>query len=135
VRRAVRLLKLAGKPAPYQASAGINVTSKKCLGPAWQGGLVAVLVDGLGMVQSVVRYLIIFPMLAGLWFGFRQNRIGSALLLITVFYYLATCSVGHTEMRYALPIYSLLFVFAGVSVARVIEAIKSRELSTLWGSS
>jgi 4-amino-4-deoxy-L-arabinose transferase-like glycosyltransferase len=124
VRRAVRLLKLAGKPAQYQASPGINVTSKKCLGPAWQGGLIAILVDGLGMVQSVVRYLIIFPMVAGVWFGFRQNRIGAALLLITVLYYLATCAVGHTEMRYALPIYSILYVFAGVTVAQGVEAIK-----------
>jgi hypothetical protein len=46
-----------------------------------------------------------------------------------VFYYLATCSVGHTEMRYALPMYGVLFVFAGVTVARTIEAIKSRKAS------
>ena len=128
VRRAVRLLKLAGEPARYQGSPGINVTSKKCLGPAWQGGVLALLVDGLGMVQSVVRYLILLPMLAGVWFGLCQNRISSALLLVTVFYYLATCSVGHTEMRYALPMYSLLFVFAGVAVARVIEIVRRREL-------
>jgi Dolichyl-phosphate-mannose-protein mannosyltransferase len=124
-RRAVRLLKLAGEPAPYQASPGINVTSKKCLPPAWQGGLLAISVDGLGMVQSVIRYLILLPMLFGVWLGLRKNRLGSTLLLITVLYYLATCSVGHTEMRYALPMYSILFVFAGFAVARTIEVIKN----------
>ncbi|HKR61986.1 MAG TPA: glycosyltransferase family 39 protein, partial [Pyrinomonadaceae bacterium] len=132
VRRAVRLLKLAGDPAEYQGSPGINVTSKKCLAPAWQGGVLAILVDGLGMVQSVVRFLILLPMLAGVWLGFRKNRLGSILLLITVFYYLFTCSVGHTEMRYALPMYSILFVFAGVAVAQLIEAIRRREPSLLW---
>ena len=124
-RRAVGLLKLAGDPAPYQASPGINVTSKKCLAPAWQGGALAMFVDGLGMVQSVIRYLILLPMLFGVWLGLRKNKLGSTLLLITVLYYLATCSVGHTEMRYALPMYGVLFVFAGVAVARTIEAIKN----------
>ncbi len=128
-RRAVRLLKLAGEPAPYQGSAGINVTSKKCLTPAWQGGVLALLVDGLGMVQSVIRYLILLLVLSGVLLGLRKNRLGSSLLLITVFYYLFTCSVGHTEMRYALPMYSVLFVFAGVGVAQAIEAIKSRKPS------
>lgn len=124
-RRAVGLLKLAGDPAPYQASPGINVTSKKCLAPAWQGGALAMFVDGLGMVQSVIRYLILLPMLLGVWLGRRKNKLGSTLLLVTVLYYLATCSVGHTEMRYALPMYGVLFVFAGVAVARTIEAIKN----------
>lgn len=125
VRRAVRLLKLAGEPAPFQGSAGINVTSKKCLAPARQGGTVALLVDGLGMVQSVVRYLVLLLMLPGVLLGFRKNRLGSILLLITVFYYLITCSVGHTEMRYALPMYGVLFVFAGVTLAGMIEALSS----------
>lgn len=125
-RRAVRLLKLAGDPAPYQASAGINVTSKKCLAPAWQGGGLAIMVDGLGMVQSVIRYLILLLMLFGVWLGFRKNRRSSTWLLITVFYYLGTCSLGHTEMRYALPMYSVLFVFSGVTVVWMIEAIKRR---------
>ncbi len=128
-RRAVRLLKLAGAPAPYQGSPGINVTSKKCLTPAWQGGVLAILVDGLGMMQSVIRYLVLLLLLPGVLLGFRKNRLGSTLLLITVFYYLLTCSVGHTEMRYALPMYGVLFVFAGVAVAQAIEAIKSRKPS------
>lgn len=128
-RRAVRLLKLAGAPAPFQGSAGINVTSKKCLTPAWQGGVLAMLVDGLGMVQSVFRYLVLLLILPGVLLGLRKNRLGSTLLLITVFYYLVTCSVGHTEMRYALPMYGVLFVFAGVAIAQTIEVIKSRKPS------
>jgi 4-amino-4-deoxy-L-arabinose transferase-like glycosyltransferase len=133
-RRAARLLKIAGKPAPYQASAGINVTSKKCLSPAWQGGVVAMLVDTLGMMQSVIRYLILFLLLPGVWLGIRRNRLGSSLLLITVFYYLLTCSVGHTEMRYALPMYGVLFVFAGVAVTQAIEAIKRRKPYSIFGA-
>ena len=131
-RRAVRLLKLAGEPAPYQGSAGINVTSKKCLAPAWQGGIFAMLVDGLGMLQSVIRYLTLLLMLLGVWLGLRKNRLGSTWLLITVFYYLFTCSVGHTEMRYALPMYGVLFVFAGVTVQWMIETIGSRKPNLLW---
>jgi hypothetical protein len=128
-RRAVRLLKLAGEPAPYQGSAGINVTSKKSLTPAWQGGVLAILVDGLGMAQSVIRYSMLLLLLPGVLLALRKNRLGSTLLLITVFYYLLTCSVGHTEMRYALPMYGVLFVFAGVAVAGMIEAIKRRKAS------
>ena len=126
-RRAVRLLKLAGEPAPYQGSAGINVTSEKCLAPASQGGVLAIMVDGLGMVQSVIRYLILLLMLFGVWLGFRKNKLGSTWLLITVLYYLVTCSLGHTEMRYALPMYGVFFIFAGVTVAQTIEAIRSRK--------
>jgi hypothetical protein len=129
-RRAVRLLKLAGAPAPYQGSPGINVTSKKCLTPAWQGGVLAIFVDGLGMVQSVMRYVVLLLLLPGVLFGLRKNRLGSTLLLITVFYYLLTCSVGHTEMRYALPMYGILFVFAGVAVERVVETIRRRKAVT-----
>lgn len=87
------------------------------------------LVDGLGMVQSVFRYLVLLLILPGVLLGLRKNRLGSTLLLITVFYYLVTCSVGHTEMRYALPMYGVLFVFAGVAIAQTIEVIKSRKPS------
>jgi hypothetical protein len=122
-RRALGLLKLAGDPAPFQASPGINVTSKKCLPPAWQGGVIAVVVDGLGMMQSVLRYLSLPLMVLGIWFGFRANRLASGLLLIGILYYLLTNSVGHTEMRYALPMYALLFVFAGLAISKSIEVL------------
>jgi hypothetical protein len=79
------------------------------------------------MLQSVIRYLVLLPMLAGVWLGFRRSRLGASLLLITVFYYLFTCSVGHAEMRYALPIYSILFVFGGVAVTQTIDAMRSRQ--------
>jgi hypothetical protein len=81
------------------------------------------------MAQSVTRYLILLLLLPGVLLALRKNRLGSTLLLITVFYYLLTCSVGHTEMRYALPMYGVLFVFAGVAVAGMIEAIKRRKAS------
>jgi len=102
--------------------------------PAWQGGVLAILVDGLGMLQSVIRYLALLLMPLGVWLGLRKNRLGSTLLLFTVFYYLLTCSVGHTEMRYALPMYGVLFVFAGVAVAQAIEAIKRWKPYQIFGA-
>jgi len=127
-RRALGLLKLAGDPVPFQGSPGINVTSKKCLPPAWQGGVLAVVVDGLGMVQSIVRYISLPLMVLGIWFGFRANRLASSLLLIGILYYLLTNSVAHTEMRYALPMYGLLFVFAGLAVSQSIEKLAAHKI-------
>ncbi len=51
------MLKVAGDPVPYTGISGINVTSKKCLPPHWQGGVLAFGVNVLGMIQSVARYL------------------------------------------------------------------------------
>jgi hypothetical protein len=59
LRRMWGTLKVAGAPLPYYGSSGINVTSKKCLPQNWQGGVVAVYVNALGMFQSVVRYLLL----------------------------------------------------------------------------
>ena len=53
------MLKVAGAPLPYYGSAGINVTSEKCLAPERRGGIVAGVVNVLGMIQSVVRYLLL----------------------------------------------------------------------------
>ena len=51
------MLKIAGQPLPYYGTSGINVTSRKCLSPARQGGFLALMVNVLGMMQSVARYL------------------------------------------------------------------------------
>ena len=53
------MLKVAGEPLPYYGSAGINVTSKRCLTVEWQGGVAALFVNLLGMLQSVVRYILL----------------------------------------------------------------------------
>jgi hypothetical protein len=58
-------------------------------------------------------------MLGGVWLAFRQNRVATWLLLSTVVYYLATLAVGHSEIRYGLPMQAILVVIAGVTVSHL----------------
>jgi 4-amino-4-deoxy-L-arabinose transferase-like glycosyltransferase len=114
-RRVWGHLKFAGAPVPHVGSAGFNVTSKKCLPPEHQGGVVALSVNVLGMIQSVWRYLALPLMLCGLGLSFRKDWRATGVLLATVLYYLATLAVGHSEIRYGLPMQALLIIFAGVA--------------------
>ncbi|HEV2836965.1 MAG TPA: glycosyltransferase family 39 protein [Pyrinomonadaceae bacterium] len=107
------MLKVAGEPVPYSASSGINVTSRKCLPPERQGGVLALGVNVLGMVQSVARYLFLPVAVLGIWLSLRRDWRISCVLLVTILYYLVPGTVGHTELRYVLPMHSLLTVFAG----------------------
>jgi 4-amino-4-deoxy-L-arabinose transferase-like glycosyltransferase len=109
-------LKFAGRPAPSVGSAGFNVTSAKCLSPDRQGGPLALGVTALGMIQSVLRYLALPLMLIGIAVALRKDWRTTGLILATVFYYLVTLAVGHSEIRYGLPMQALLFVFAGIAV-------------------
>jgi len=54
-------------------------------------------------------------MLIGVWLALRQNRVATWLLLSTVAYYLATLAIGHSEIRYGLPMQAILIIFAGVT--------------------
>lgn len=110
------MLKIAGAPSPVYGSAGVNVTSKKTLPPERQGGLLALLVNLLGMVQSLTRYVLLPLAVAGMILGARQQRLMTALLLATIFYYLVPGSAAHTEIRYVLPVHCLLPVFAAVTL-------------------
>jgi len=109
-------LKFAGAPVPHVGSAGFNVTSRKCLPPEHQGGVLAFSVNALGMIQSVWRYLALPLMLFGLGLSFRKDWRTTAVLLATVLYYLATLAVGHSEIRYGVPMQALLILFAAVTV-------------------
>lgn len=124
LRRMMGVLKFAGKPAPYYGSAGINVSSKKCLPQDWQGGIAGGFVNFLGMVQSVLRYLALPLMLAGIWMAIKQDWRKASVLLATVAYYLVVGSALHTEIRYGLPMQAVLFVFAGVVVNSLIVLLK-----------
>jgi len=112
LRRMWGMLKVAGDPAPYSASNGINVTSKKCLAEERQGGALAFAVNVLGMIQSVVRYLLLPLAALGMWLALRRDWRVSCILLVTILYYLVPGTVGHTELRYVLPMHGLLIVFA-----------------------
>ena len=112
-------LKFAGKPSPNVGGAGVNVTAAKTLSPDRQTGVIGLLVNVLGAIQSVWRWLALPLMLVGIWFAFRLNRVATWLLLSTVLYYLATLAVGHSEIRYGLPMQAILIIFAGVTVCQV----------------
>ena len=116
-RRVWGHLKFAGRPAPSVGSAGINVTSQKCLSPDRRGGLVSLGTNLLGMIQSVLRYLALPLMLIGIVLAWRKDWRMTGLILATVLYYLVTLAVGHSEIRYGLPMQALLFIFAGVAVS------------------
>ena len=120
------MLKIAGAPLPYYGSAGINVTSKKTLPPERQGGLLSLLVNFLGMVQSVTRYVLLPLAAAGMVVAARQQRLMTALLLAAVFYYLVPGSAAHTEIRYVLPVHCLLPAFAAVTLTYAWDLVFRR---------
>lgn len=119
LRRMWGMLKVAGAPLPYYGSSGINVTSKKCLPQNWQGGVLAVYVNVLGMFQSVVRYLLLLLIVIGVYFAVRRDLMVTGILLTTVFYYLVPGTAAHPEFRYMLPMHAVLIVFGGVALEKL----------------
>jgi 4-amino-4-deoxy-L-arabinose transferase-like glycosyltransferase len=120
------MLKFAGEPSPYYGSPGINCTSQKCLPPGLQGGILAFGVNLIGMIQSVLRYLLLPLMIIGIWLAVRSDWRIAVLLLATVFYYLVPGSSAHTELRYVLPMQAVLLVFAGLAISRLVETAREK---------
>ncbi len=123
VRRMWGMLKVAGDPVPYSGISGFNVTSRKCLPPAWQGGAVGFGVNFLGMIQSVARYLFLPLAAFGIYVAARRDMIVTLVFLVTVLYYLVPGTVGHAEIRYMLPMHGVLTVFAAVAVDRILQIV------------
>ena len=123
LRRMWGMLKVAGQPAPYCGTSGINVTSRKCLSPARQGGVLGLFVNVLGMLQSVTRYALLPLAIIGCWFAARTNWALTSLLSATIFYYLVPGTIGHAEIRYMLTLHWILPIFAGVSVISLVTLI------------
>jgi 4-amino-4-deoxy-L-arabinose transferase-like glycosyltransferase len=117
------MLKVAGDPVPYCGVSGFNVTSRKCLTPGWQGGVVAFGVNVLGMIQSVSRYLFLPLAAFGIYVAARRDRIATVVFLVTILYYLVPGTAAHTEIRYVLPMHGALTVFAAAAVDRIIQII------------
>ncbi len=113
------MLKIAGDPGPYYGTAGINCTRTKCLPVELQNGAAAVIIDLVGMAQSVLRYVTIPLAAIGLWFGLRRHRAATFILLATVLYYLVAGTAAHTELRYVLPMHAVLVVLAGLALSKV----------------
>lgn len=119
LRRMIAVLKYAGEPSGLYGSAGINVTARKCLPATLQGGMPALFVNILGMIQSVLRYILLPLMLAGAYFAFRSNWRTTALIMVTVVYYWVIGSAMHTHIRYGLPMQALLTIFAAIALCRL----------------
>jgi len=122
-RRMAAVLKFAGEPSGIYGSAGINITAKKSLPVLRQGGPIGLLVNILGMTQSVLRYLLLPLMIAGIVWAFRSDRRTTALILTTVFYYLVVGSLIHTHIRYGLPMHALLTIFAALALVTMRDWI------------
>ncbi|HKP82916.1 MAG TPA: glycosyltransferase family 39 protein [Pyrinomonadaceae bacterium] len=120
------MLKVAGEPVPYCGISGINVTSRKCLPPNWQGGIVGLGVNVLGSIQSVVRYLFLPLVAFGIYVAARKDWRVACVLLVTVLYYLVPGTSAHTEIRYVLPMHGVLIVFAGAGVEQFFHAKAQR---------
>ncbi len=129
VHRMAAVMKYAGVPSGIYGSAGINVTSRKSLPTQWQGGVLAVFVNGLGMLQSVLRYVLLPLMLVGLIIAFRLNWRTTGLMSATVVYYWFVGSLIHTHIRYGLPMHALLTVFAGLACWRIKDFVSRRFFS------
>jgi len=110
------MVKTAGAPLPYYGTSGINVTSEKCLPPGKQGSVLGLLVNVLGMIQSVSRYALLPLAVVGIWIAMRWNWRATAILLVTIFYYLVPGTFAHSEIRYVLTVHYLLPIFAGVAI-------------------
>ena len=123
LRRMWGMLKVAGDPVPYCGVAGFNVTSAKTLPPAWQGGVVALGVNVLGMIQSVTRYLFLPLAAFGIYLAARRDIMATGVFLITILYYLVPGTAAHTEIRYVLPMHGLLFVFAGLAGDTLLQRL------------
>jgi 4-amino-4-deoxy-L-arabinose transferase-like glycosyltransferase len=119
IRRMAGVLKFAGEPLPFYGSSGFNITSRKSLPPYLHGSVVAFVVNILGMIQSVLRYVALPLMLLGLFLALRTDTRITLIILVTVFYYLVVGSFLHTEIRYGLAMQALLYVFAGIAVAQL----------------
>jgi 4-amino-4-deoxy-L-arabinose transferase-like glycosyltransferase len=120
------MLKVAGDPVPYTGVSGINVTSEKCLPDRWQHGVLALGVNVVGMIQSVVRYLFLPLVALGLYVATRTDWRLTFLMLATILYYLGPGTAAHTEIRYVLPMHGLLIVFASVGIDYLIGVIRGQ---------
>jgi hypothetical protein len=83
------------------------------------------------MIQSVVRYLLLPFVVFGVFVAARRDLMITGILLMTVLYYLGPGTAAHTELRYVLPMHSLLIVFAGVGVRSLYDRLLACRRSDL----
>ncbi len=120
-RRMWGTLNFAGEPSPFYGYLGINLTSKRLLPPDRQTGILALVVNVLGMAQSVMRHVLLFLVILGLWFAFKSDWRMASLVISTPLYYLSAGSAMHMEIRYGLPMQAILLVIAGVAISELLS--------------
>lgn len=125
LRRMWGVLNYAGEPSPFYGYAGVNLTSRKSLPPAWQGGALALLVNLLGMAQSIFRHVALPLMLCGALLALGRDRRMTGLILATILYYWIVGSALHTEIRYGLPMQALLLIFAALCLIALSDQLSA----------
>ncbi len=75
------------------------------------------------MIQSVARYLFLPLAAFGIYVAARRDVTVTAVLLVTVLYYLVPGTAAHTEIRYVLPMHGLLIAFAGAAIDRLLAIL------------
>ena len=132
-QRMAMVLKYAGEPSGIYGSAGINVTSRKCLPPPLQRGAIAFIVTVLGDFQSVLRFIVLPLVIIGIVWAFKWNWRTSGLIMAGVFYYWVIGSLIHTHIRYGLPMHALLTIFAGITLSKIADFVRDREFLSRLG--
>jgi hypothetical protein len=93
--------------------------------------LIGFAVNLLGSIQSVMRTIVLPLMVIGAVLAWRRHWRVTALLLVTIIYYLFTLGIGHSEIRYGLPMQALLLVFAGVTVDAIARWVRRRWIASI----
>lgn len=127
IRRMAAVLKYAGEPSGIYGSAGINVTSRKCLPPNSQGGVIGFLVNVLGGFQSVLRFIVLPLVIIGTVFAFKWNWRIWGLIIVSVVYYWVIGSLIHSHIRYGLPMHALFTILAGITLVKTVDSVRDRE--------
>lgn len=115
-KRVVGHLKLAGRPTPSLGSTGVNITSPKSLPEKYQRFPLSSVVTGIGMFQSVLRFIALPIILIGIWVGLKSQFRITVLLISVIGYFLLTLAIGHSEIRYGLPMQAILIVFNSLAI-------------------
>lgn len=123
-RRMWGVLNYTGAPSTFYGYPGITVASWKCLPPEREGTVLAFFVNTLGGLQKTWQHIALPLMLGGVLLAFMRDWRMSALLLMTVLYYLVVGSFMHMEIRYGLPMQAVLIVFAAFAVTRACEILR-----------
>ncbi len=124
--RAWYMVKLAGEPGQFYGSSGFNCTSSKCLPLAYRIAPLTWGVAVLGSIQSVYRFAAMPLALLGLVWSFRRHPPIAILTSATVLYYLGPGTLGHTEIRYVLPMHQILIVLSGFAAVSLFEWVGKR---------